>query len=65
MELEYAPITNGRVTIGEVNRNVLGLRDDFKEYVETHRLEHRNDWRWLVTAAIACGAFVLSALDKV
>jgi len=49
-----------RVTLGEVNRNILSLRRDFREYVDVHVREHRDHeedhdtaGRWLVATAVS------------
>jgi hypothetical protein len=51
---------NGRATLGEVNRNVLLLRDELKCYIATHEVRHatlaaawESDKRWLITALIS------------
>jgi hypothetical protein len=51
---------NGRATLGEVNRNVLALREDFRKYVDAHEIKHtalldgwESDKRWLITALVS------------
>ncbi len=65
-EVEYAPALNGRVTLGEVNRNVLAVREDFKEYVAVHDAKHdkllaawESDKRWLITALVSAAGLAV------
>ena len=51
-----------RVTLGEVNRNVLALRSDFREWTANHERGHETSSRWLITTAIAVGGLAVAII---
>jgi hypothetical protein len=54
-----------RVTLGEVNRNILALRGDFQKWTERHEDGHETNARWMVTSIISIGGMVVAIIAAV
>lgn len=49
-----------RVTLGEVNRNVLRLEAAFNGWTQSHERGHETNARWLVTTGLSLVAAIVA-----